>query len=46
MDVNNYQMLYECYMSEQMSDEQLVEHFRVDPDFEQWFLRKCLELGA
>ncbi len=40
---DNYQLLWECFMSDQMTAKQLDEHIRADPEFENWVNAKVKE---
>lgn len=43
MTGTNYEALVQCYLSEQMSLEQLYKHFEEDPGFEEWFMERLNE---
>ncbi len=40
---DNYQLLWECFMSDQMTAKQLDDHIRSDPEFEKWVNAKVKE---
>jgi hypothetical protein len=42
--MKNYELLWECFMSEQMSVEQMIEHFKEDPQFENFVHAKIKEV--
>jgi len=39
-NTTHYQLLWECYLSGQMSTKQLNEHIRFDPEFDSWVMEK------
>jgi len=38
--MNNYELLWECFMSEQMTIAQLEQHMVEDPEFKTWIQNK------
>jgi hypothetical protein len=40
----NYELLWECFMSDQMSAKQLDEHIKEDPAFEEFVWNKIREI--
>jgi hypothetical protein len=43
MSDTNYEALVQCYLSEQMTLDQLYKHFDEDPGFEIWFMERMNE---
>ena len=39
---NEYQTLYEIFLSGQMSHRQFAEHIKEDANFKDWYLRKLI----
>jgi hypothetical protein len=42
--MKNYELLWECFISEQMTAKQLDDHIREDPEFEAFVWKKIHEL--
>jgi hypothetical protein len=42
--MNNYELLWECFMSDQMTAKQLDDHIREDPEFETFVWNKIRAL--
>lgn len=42
--MNNYELLWECFMSDQMTAMQLDQHIREDKDFESFVWQKIREI--
>ena len=42
--MNNYELLWECFMSDQMTAKQLDEHIREDAEFEKFVMERVREL--
>ena len=42
--MNNYELMWECFMSEQMTAQQLDQHIREDADFETFVWKKIREI--
>lgn len=38
-----YQILAECIRSDQLSAKQIMEEFKIDPQFEKWYKNKYLK---
>ena len=38
--MTNYELLWECYRSEQMTFSQLEQHMNEDPEFKAWVMEK------
>jgi len=39
---NEYETLYEIFLSGQMSHQQFAEHIREDANFKDWYLKKLM----
>lgn len=42
--MSNYNLLWECFMSDQMTAMQLEQHMKDDPEFKTWVENKLREL--
>ena len=42
--MNNYELLWECFMSDQMTAKQLDEHIREDGEFAEFVMEKVRQL--
>lgn len=42
--MTDYNLLWECFMSDQMTAKQLDDHIREDPEFEKWVWNKIREI--
>ena len=38
-----YQILADCIRSDQLSAKQIMEEFKIDPQFEKWYKKKYLK---
>lgn len=38
--MNNYELLWECYISEQMTFSQLEQHMNEDPEFKEFVMKR------